>query len=192
MQSPQSELTPRRLTLVNIISPSLFIVNSECRGFWLVLILRIGHEDWVFLVYRDTYALSFYGSKFILDHPNHFGQAPIVLDESNSFWSGPNHFGQIQIIKIIPEKSILNLTKMIWTQPKQFGPDHNNLYLSKTIWMVKNHFEPIEGQGIIQLKLVNQTGFKPGTFQMPSLLAFSIPQMRHIQVGVDFKSCLPS
>ena len=30
---------------------------------------------------------------------------------------------------------------MIWTQPKQF-------VLAKTIWWVKNHFGPIEGQGI--------------------------------------------
>ena len=44
-----------------------------------------------------TNAFSFYGSKIILDRPNHFGQAPIVLDEPNSFWSGPNHFGQVQI-----------------------------------------------------------------------------------------------
>ena len=37
---------------------------------------------------------------------------------------------------------------MIWTQPKQFGFEHNNLYPSKTIWAVQNHFGPIEGQGI--------------------------------------------
>ena len=62
----------------------------------------------------------------ILDSPNHFGQVPIVLVGSNLFWSDPNHFGQVQIIKISPEKSDLNLTKMIWTRPKwarqkQFG-----------------------------------------------------------------------
>ena len=84
----------------------------------------------------------------ILDCPNNFGKAPIVLDGSNSFWSGPNYFGQVQIIKISPEKSNLNLTKRIWTRPKQLGPDQNNLYQSKTIWTVQNHFGPIEGQGI--------------------------------------------
>ena len=63
----------------------------------------------------DIYALSFYGTKIILDRPNNFGRVPIVLDGSNSFWSGPNHFGQVQIIKISPEKSNLNLTKTIWT-----------------------------------------------------------------------------
>ena len=59
-----------------------------------------------------TNALSFYGSKMVLDHPNHFGQVPTVLDGSNSFWSGPNHLGQVQIIKISPEKSNLNLTSI--------------------------------------------------------------------------------
>ena len=54
----------------------------------------------------------------ILDRPNHFVQAPIVLDWPNSFWLRPNHFGQVQIISISPEKSNLNLIKMIWPQPK--------------------------------------------------------------------------
>ena len=40
------------------------------------------------------------------------------------------------------------MTKMIWAWPKQFGPDQNNLYPSKTIWTVQNHFGAIEGQGI--------------------------------------------
>ena len=35
----------------------------------------------------------------LLDRPNHFGRVPIVLDKSNSFWTGPIHFGQVQIIK---------------------------------------------------------------------------------------------
>ena len=59
------------------------------------------------------YVLSFYGSKMILDRPNDFGQVPIVMDMSNLFWSGPNHFGQVQIIKISPEKTNFNPTKMI-------------------------------------------------------------------------------
>ena len=71
----------------------------------------------------------------------------IDFGPSKSFWSSTNHFGQVQIIKISPEKSNLNLTKRIWTRPKQLGPDQNNLYPSKTIWTVQNHFGPIEGQG---------------------------------------------
>ena len=58
------------------------------------------------------------------------------------FWSSSNHFGHVQILKISPEMSNLNLTKMIWTQPKQFGHDQNNLNPSKTIWTVQNHFGP--------------------------------------------------
>ena len=49
----------------------------------------------------------------ILDRPNHFGRVRIVLDRSNSFWSSPNHFGQVHIIRISPEKSNMNLTKII-------------------------------------------------------------------------------
>ena len=56
---------------------------------------------------------------------NIWGLVPIVLDGPNVFSSGPNHF--IQVMKISPEKSNLNLAKMIWT--------------------VQNHFGPIEGQG---------------------------------------------
>ena len=53
-----------------------------------------------------------------------FWTIQIILVEygSNSFWSDPNHIGQVQIIKNSPEKSNLNLTKIIWTQPKRFGP----------------------------------------------------------------------
>ena len=38
---------------------------------------------------------------------------------------------------------------MVWTRPKRLGPDQNNLYSSKTICSVQNHFGPIEGQGTI-------------------------------------------
>ena len=54
-----------------------------------------------------------------------------VLTFDSSFMpcpsKGPNHFGQVQIIKDSPEKSNLNLTRMIRTQPKQFTPVQNNL-----------------------------------------------------------------
>ena len=39
----------------------------------------------------------------------------------------------------------LDLSKMIWTRPKQIGPVQNNWYSTKMIWMVQNHFGPIEG-----------------------------------------------
>ena len=89
-----------------------------------------------------TAALSFYGSKIILDRPNHFGWVPIVLDGSNLFWSGPNHFGQ----------TFMDLLKMIWTQRKQIGPFQNDWKSTKMIWLVQNNFGPIEGQGIRALK----------------------------------------
>ena len=72
----------------------------------------------------------------------------MFLVEYQSFWTGLILFGRVQIIQISPEKSNLELTKMIWTQPKQFGHDQNNLCPSETIWTVQNYFGPIEGQGI--------------------------------------------
>ena len=64
---------------------------------------------------QEPNPLSFYGSKMILGSQNNFGRVPIILDGSNSFCSGPNHFGQVHIVTISPEKSNLNLNKMIWT-----------------------------------------------------------------------------
>ena len=93
-------------------------------------------------------ALSFYWSKMILDRPNHFCEVTIILDRSNLFWSGSNLFGQVQIIRISPQKYNLNLTIMIWTQPKWYGPNQNDCQLTKMIWSVQNHFGPIEGQGM--------------------------------------------
>ena len=43
---------------------------------------------------------------------------------------------------------------------KQFAPDQNNLYPSKTIWMVQNHFGPIEGLGIRNLRSLEFIPFK--------------------------------
>ena len=80
----------------------------------------------------------------ILDRPNCFGWVQIVLVWSNSFWSGPNHFGQVQIIKISPEKYNFNLTKMIWTRPKQFGPIQNNLDGPKSFWTHKTKDKALE------------------------------------------------
>ena len=90
-------------------------------------------------IFHKTDALSFYGSKMILDRPNYFGWVRIVLDGSNSFWSCSNHFGKVQIIKISPEKSNMNLNKMIWswpkqTWPKQFASVQNNLDGPKSFW----------------------------------------------------------
>ena len=59
--------------------------------------------------------------------PNHFGRVC-----TNCFglrfgrFEFRNHFGQVQIIKVSPKKSNLNLTKMIWIRPKQFVPVQKN------------------------------------------------------------------
>ena len=57
----------------------------------------------------------------------------------------PIHFRRVQIIlersklsKISQGKSNLNLTKIIWTQPKRFGLDQNNLELTT----IQNYFGP--------------------------------------------------
>ena len=91
----------------------------------------------LFFSFSFFYALSFYGFKMILDCPNHFGRVPIVLERSNSFWWGPNHFESIQIIKFGPQKSNLNLTKVIFIQPKFFWLDQNNLDCPKSFWTYK-------------------------------------------------------
>ena len=88
---------------------------------------------------RNTNALSFYRSKIILDRPNYFGWVRIVLDGSNSY-------GRVQIIIISPEKL--------------FGPDQNNLDMTKTIWTVQNHFGSIKGQGINTIMYILKTSWK--------------------------------
>ena len=70
----------------------------------------------------------------ILDRPDNFGRVTIILDGTNLFWSGTNHFGQVQTKKFSSEKSNLNLTKMIWTRPKQFVLVQNNLDGPKSFW----------------------------------------------------------
>ena len=66
--------------------------------------------------------------------PIHFGWVNNILDGFNSFWSGPNHFGQFLTTKISPEKSNLDLIKMIWTRSIQFFPIRNNLDGAKSFW----------------------------------------------------------
>ena len=88
------------------------------------------------------------GLKMILDHSNCFGRLQIVLVGSKPFWSGPNHFDQVQIRLLWTIFYDFDLTKMIWTCPKQIGLVLNNWYSTKMIWTVQNHFGSIEGQGI--------------------------------------------
>ena len=59
--------------------------------------------------------------------PKWFGTIQMILFEYRSFWTGRILFRQVQIVKISPEKSNLKLSKIIWTQSKQFTPIKNNL-----------------------------------------------------------------
>ena len=66
----------------------------------------------------------------------------MCLVEYQSFWTDPICSGWAQIIlersklgiQISQEKSNLNLTKMIWTQPKQLLPVQNNWDCPKSFW----------------------------------------------------------
>ena len=66
----------------------------------------------VYLHSQKLIASSFYGYKIILV----FGRT------------------RVQIIRNSPEKSNLNLTKIIWTRPKRIGPDQNNFYSRDIVW----------------------------------------------------------
>ena len=64
---------------------------------------------------------------------------------SKLFWSGPNHFGQVQIRLFWTNFYNLDLSKMIWIQPKRIGSSQKDWYSIKMIWTAQNHFGPIEG-----------------------------------------------
>ena len=74
-------------------------------------------------------------SKMILDCPNCFGHVQIDLVMSKLFWSGLNHFGQVQIKLFWTNFYKLNLSEMIWTQPKQLVLDQNDLAGPKSFWI---------------------------------------------------------
>ena len=84
----------------------------------------------------------------LLQVQNYFGPSElfwtvqIVLVGSKSFWSRPNHFGRVQIILVRFKLDFF------FTRPKLIGLVKNDWYSTKIIWMVQNHFGPIEGQGI--------------------------------------------
>ena len=77
-----------------------------------------------------------------------FWTVQIVLVGSKPVWLVPSHFGRVQIRFLFTNFYNLDLSKMIWTWPKQIGHVQNDGYSTTMIWMVQNHFGPIEGQGI--------------------------------------------
>ena len=52
---------------------------------------------------------------------------------SKLFWTGTNCFGQVQIILVMFKLDFSGLIFIIWTCPKCFGPNQNDLGPSKTI-----------------------------------------------------------
>ena len=83
----------------------------------------------------------------------------MILDSPNKFGPSTNSFGRVQ---------------------KQYGPYQNNLYPSKTIWMVRNYIGHIEGQGIKVWILVT------------IFLYFNLKQkIIKIRIGIRMTSCKP-
>ena len=108
----------------------------QIRFFWTNFFnLDLSITIWTWWKWIGPVQNDWYSTKMILRVQNNFGPFKLLWDQFvlvrfKSFWTGPNY-------KNSPEKSDLNLTKIIWTQPKRFGPDQNNLYQSKTIWTYK-------------------------------------------------------
>ena len=75
----------------------------------------------------------------ILDRLNCFRPVPLVLVGYKSFWLGTNHFSQVQIRLFWTNFYNLDLSKMIWIQPKGIGSVQNDWYSTKIIWTVQNH-----------------------------------------------------
>ena len=100
-------------------------------------------------------------SNFAQNENNRFLCLVLLLVEMISVkyqlsWTGPIRLGQVQIIKIcliwiwpkwiVPDQNNLDLTKTIWTRPKQFGQSKTILDLWRTrhgnlnYWIGQNMF----------------------------------------------------
>ena len=78
-----------------------------------------------------------------------FWTVQIILVGSKLLWSGPHNLGQVEIRLFWANFYSLDLSKMIWNRPKQIGTVITiGTYSTEIIWTVKNHFGPVEGQGI--------------------------------------------
>ena len=108
----------------------LFVIEKKIRKIQMILDLYVLSFKWFF-----TLQIVLDGSKW-----------QILLVRFKSFWLDLN---QVQIRLFWTNFYNLDLSKMIWTQPKQIGPVQNNWYSTKMIWTVQNHFGPIDGQGKI-------------------------------------------
>ena len=83
---------------------------------------------------QEYHVLSFYRSKIIWTGTNCFCRGQIVFVGGKLFWWGTNHFGQVKIRLFWTNFYKLDLSKIIWISPKQFGPAQNDWYSTKMIW----------------------------------------------------------
>ena len=82
----------------------------------------------------------------------------LLMDETRRATNDVNNchtncFGRVQIILVRLKLHFSGLIFLIWTCPKWFGPDQNELDQSKTISTRPKWFGPIEGQGISEFHL---------------------------------------
>ena len=80
--------------------------------------------------------MPFYRSKIILDRPNCFVLLQIVLVESKSFWLGPNRLVRSERTEILAGQVHIRFF-IIWTRPKWFLLDQNDLDGPKSVWTHK-------------------------------------------------------
>ena len=118
-------------------------------------------------------------SKLFWSGPNHFGQVQIRLlctnfynlDPTKMIWTRPNQIGpdQNKLDSTKIKEGCNRLGNLQWTQPSLRRLQATSLLqpsLTKMIWMVQNHFGPIEGQGIWRLQFFQKTNLKALTFAL--------------------------
>ena len=123
-----SDLTPWTLTLVT----NLMLAGIVTSSFLLLCLFA----SWVWKSSNDLflcYVLSFRRGfrsvwasymPYPFIAPKWFWTVWIILVGSKLFWLVPDNFGSVQIIQIsflLANFYDLDLSKMIWTQPKQLG-----------------------------------------------------------------------
>ena len=97
---------------------------------------------WFFRTLQVTNALSFYVTKTVLVGPKWFWFVQIDLDLTIMIWSQPKWIGQVQMWFILVENHNLDLTNSFWLWPFHFGRDQIIMVKSKSIWSDQNHFGP--------------------------------------------------
>ena len=148
------------------------IINQSWPGWGIIFILflilfnEIFHRNWFFIrpyIYDNLGMIRSLGLDGCISTFNNILPCPfigqkwfwtiqIVLVGKKMFWLGPNNLEQVQIRLFGTNFYYLDLSKMIWTWPKQIGPVQNDWHSTKIIWLVQHYFGPIEGQGIHTLR----------------------------------------